>query len=207
MSAAVVNTPFTMSFCLTASGAPVSAWIIPTYFAPPTSEAFLGNNGFYTGIPGRPAIYQTAAGSTTVTIKNIQVLDANGNPATGWELVSGDAESTDSGESITWTSCSAITTEPSFPNIGSGCVVADPVLSLLPNSPTSTIGNACAAPTANNYANVDLSGIGGQTVECAATVNSDKTGTVMIDAATPTSLTINMVGTGLEAFFIGLLLP
>ena len=63
-----------------------------------SSEAYLGNNGFYTGIPGNPALYQTGGGITTAYFTNIQVLDAAGQPATGWTLVTGDAESTDSGE-------------------------------------------------------------------------------------------------------------
>jgi prepilin-type N-terminal cleavage/methylation domain-containing protein len=188
MSAAVVNTPYTMSFCISVSGGPVAPAATPTYFDPPTSEAFLGNNGFYTGIPGKPALYQTVEGSTSVvSITNIQVLDSHGNPATGWDLVSGDAESTDAGESITWTS--------------------NQTLSLLPNSPSSEIGNACAAPTTANPLAVDLTGVGTTTVECAATVSSDKTGTVMLEAQAPTTLTVTMVGSGLEAMFLGFLLP
>jgi len=38
-------------------------------------------------------------------------------------------------------------------------------------------------------------------------VSSDKTGTVMLQAAAPTTLSVQMVGDGLEAMFIGLLLP
>jgi hypothetical protein len=189
MSAAVVNTPYTMSFCISVSGGPVAPAATPTYFDPPTSEAFLGNNGFYTGIPGKPALYQTTEGGTpsVVSITNLQVLDSRGNPATGWELVSGDAESTDAGESITWTS--------------------DQPLNLLPNSPTSEIGNACAAPTTANPLAVSLTGVGTTTVECAATVSSDKTGTVMVEAQAPTTLTVTMVGSGLQAMFLGFLLP
>jgi prepilin-type N-terminal cleavage/methylation domain-containing protein len=183
ISAGITNTPFTISFCLSVSGSPVLPASIPTYTNPPTSEAFLGNNGFYTGIPGNPALYQTAQGTSTATLTNIKVLDANGSPATGWGLVTGDAESTDQNESMTWTS--------------------DQVLNLIPNSPASAIGNACAAPVSPD----GLTGVGTQTVECAATVSSDKTGTVMLDASTPTTLTVQMVGTGLEAMFIGLLLP
>ena len=57
-------------------------------------------------------------------------------------LVTGDAESTDAGESMTWTS--------------------DKPLSLIPNSPTSAIGNACAAPVSPD----GLTGVGKTTVEC-----------------------------------------
>ena len=103
----ITNTPFTMSFCLSESstnGGGVVGAAIPTYTDPPTSEAFLGNNGFYTGIPGNPALYQSKEGTaTTVTITNIQVLGTGGVPATNWNLVTGDAESTDAGESMNWT--------------------------------------------------------------------------------------------------------
>jgi hypothetical protein len=100
--------------------------------------------------------------------------------------VTGDAESTDTGESITWTS--------------------DQDLNLIPNSSTSPVGNACdsvAPGTSSQY----LTGVGTQTVECSATVSSDKTGTVMLDALTPSSLKVVMVGAGLQAVFVGLLLP
>jgi prepilin-type N-terminal cleavage/methylation domain-containing protein len=183
ISQGIINTPFTMTFCLSVSGVPVAPASIPTYTNPPTSEAFLGNNGFYTGIPGNPALYQKALGTSTVTLTNINVLDANGKPATGWEIVTGDAESTDKSESMTWTS--------------------DKVLHLIPNSSASPIGNACAAPDSPD----GLTGVDTTNVECAATVSSDKTGTVMLKAAAPTTLTVQMVGNGLEAMFIGLLLP
>jgi prepilin-type N-terminal cleavage/methylation domain-containing protein len=189
MSAAVANTPFTITLCLSVSGSAVVAHSTPTYFAPPTSEAFLGNNGFYAGIPGNPALYQLGSGTTMVTITNIQVLDSSGQSATGWELVTGDAESTDAGESMTWTTS------------------ARTPLNLLPNSSVSQIGNACSEATLTNFAAIYLTGLGTQSVKCAATVSSDKTGTVMLEASTPTSLSVQMVGGGREALFIGLLLP
>jgi prepilin-type N-terminal cleavage/methylation domain-containing protein len=188
MAAGITGTPYTLTFCLSVAGGAVVPATIPTYFDPPTSEAFLGNNGFYTGIPGNPALYQhTESTTTTVTITNIAVLDSNGTPASGWELVSGDAESTDAGESMTWTS--------------------NQDLSLLPNSTTSQIGNACAAPTTANPAAIDLTGVGSLSVTCGATVSSDKTGTVMLQAPAPTTMTVQMVGGGLEAMFLGMLLP
>ena len=204
MSAGITNTSFTLTLCLSvqsksSSGASilgsagggfngVTAVPLPTYFAPPTSEAFLGNNGFYTGVPGDPALYTAFQGSTsTVTITSIKLLDSNGNPSTGWDLVTGDAESTDQGESLTWTS--------------------DQPLSLLPNSQGSSYGNACAAPTLANPFAVDLTVLPSTSVKCDATVNSDKSGTVMLEAPAPTKLTVTMVGAGLQAMFLGVLLP
>jgi prepilin-type N-terminal cleavage/methylation domain-containing protein len=185
VSASIFNTPYNIAFCITDTGGAVAGAAIPTYYDPPTSEAFLGNNGFYTGIPGNPAIYQTVEGTTSVvTITQIQVLDGNGNAASGWELVAGDAESSDAGESITWTS--------------------NQTMSLLPNTPTSSYGNDCGTTTPGV---TSLTGLGTTTVTCTASVSSDKTGTVMLEALNPTSMTVTLVGSGLQAMFLGVLLP
>ncbi len=209
LTAGITGTPYILSFCLKTSASPaqysgppclsqtaasipatVAPCPFPTYESPPESEAFLGNNGFYTGVPGDPALYENAEGTTaSISLTNIKVLDSNNNPATGWDLVTGDAESTDAGESITWNSSTALT--------------------VLPNSPTSPYGNACADPTPENGATAadGLTGVGTTQVECAASVNSNKTGTLMLESANPTTLTANLVGTGLQAIFIGVLLP
>jgi hypothetical protein len=125
MAATIPGTSFTMSFCLSVWGGPVVAAPFPTY-----SDAFLGNTdptsgqSFYTGVAGNPALYQSTQGTTTTAyLTGIQVTDSNGNPATGWNLVVGDAETTDAGESISWNS--------------------NQNFSLLWNSPTSAVGNAC----------------------------------------------------------------
>jgi hypothetical protein len=185
--AATIEQTYKLSFCLSVWGAAVTAASFPTY-----AEAFLGNNGFYTRVPNNPALYQTASGTTTVSITGVQLTNANGSAATGWELVTGDAETTDAGESITWTS--------------------DQPFSLLPNSSTSLIGDACSNP-------VSPSGLTPQTlltsgtsnsVTCASSTSdtsSARTGTVMIGAPAPTQLTDTLYGTGLEGIFIGLLLP
>jgi hypothetical protein len=188
MTEAVPNTPFTLSFCVSTSSSVgwVVPWQIPTY-ASSSSEAYLGNNGFYTGIPGDPALYQSPsttspsdanAALSYVYITKIKLLDQNGNPASNWELVTGDAETTDAGEYMTWTSNQNLT--------------------LLPNSPTSLYGNSC---------NSGLTGVGTMSVTCSSSSNSDKTGTVMLEASAPTSLTVTLQGAGLEAMFLGVLLP
>ncbi|HEY5266643.1 MAG TPA: hypothetical protein VIJ40_07510 [Acidimicrobiales bacterium] len=182
-SVAVSGTPFTISFNLVASSAgPVDPHSFPTY-----SGSFFGNNGFYTGVPNKPALYQTTSDTTsTLNFTNFQVSDSRGVPATNWELVTGDAETTDNNESIIWSS--------------------DQDLYLIPNSSTSPVGNACdsVAPDINTQY---LTGTGTQTVECSATVNSNKTGTVLLDALTPQSLKVVIHGAGLQAVFVGLLLP
>jgi hypothetical protein len=217
MAAGIASTPFTISFCMSVSGsvngnpitgqssAPaacgvlartgwndISAVALPTYACPPGSEAFLGDNGFYTGVPGLPALYTVQQGSVAiVTISHIQVLNSNGTAASNWELVAGDAESTDQSESIKW--------------------VSDQKLSLLPNTSNSPIGNACDstgqyAPPAYNSVS-GLTGVGTTSVTCNATTSRDHTGTTMLQATTPSSLTVTLTGTGLQAMFLGVLLP
>jgi hypothetical protein len=192
MSVGVTNTPYTMTFCISVSG-DVNAVPLPTYSSPlpppqgDGSEAFLGNNGFYTGVPGDPALYTTPEGSTaTVSITNIEVKNSAGIPVTGWELATGDAESTDTGESMTWSTGAS-----------------GPDLNLLPNTPISPVGNDCESvtPTFNTQF---LTGVGTSTVECSANSQVDKTGTVMLEALSPSSLTVTMVGAGLQAMFLGL---
>ena len=198
----ISGTPFTMSFCLSTTGGPIVAAAIPTY-TNSGSSAYLGNGGFYTGIPGYPALYQSTEGTTsTITITNIQVLGTGGVPATNWNLVTGDAESTDGGESLTWTAGWGGVPPSPIPT-------ASQVFSLIDNSPTSAIGNACANPTPGSGLTPGngLTGVGTATVECQASVSNVKTGTVMLSAPAPTSLTANLVGTGLEAIFLGILLP
>jgi prepilin-type N-terminal cleavage/methylation domain-containing protein len=185
MAATIPGTSFTMQFCLQIWGAPVQAASFPTW-----QNAFLGNNGFYTGVSGNPALYQTGSGTTTVSITNVQVTDGNGNAATGWELVTGDAETTDAGESITWTSNAPFT--------------------LIPNTSTSQVGNACSdttSPLGLTPPSI-LTGGSALTVECesSTSVSTPRTGTVMLGAPTPTTLNDVLVGGGLEGIFIGLLL-
>jgi hypothetical protein len=187
----------------------VAAVPFPTY-----PEAFLGNNGFYTVSNSvDPALYQQKSSvgkTTTVSIYDIQIATSSGSAVSGWQLVTGDAETTDSGESMTWVSS------------------AGAPFSLLWNTPlVSAIGSAgdtgsfgaCSNPTSPlglSPATL-LTGIPAQSVTCASSTSvtgSDgngnsytRNGTVMLEALTPTSLTVTMVGTGLEAMFMGILLP
>jgi len=243
----ITGTPFAISFCLrwtpvsgcttranpSGSGG-LAAAALPTYASPPTKEAFLGTNGFYVGVPGETAFYtQVDDCVANIFLTNIEVTDATGQQATGWELVTGDAESTDESESIVWSTCPSLTSltypasdvsgtgnnSPFGVSTGSGCTSSDPDLDLLDNSPTSPFGNACAdsAVTSTGYttpasyaAGVYLTGVSTQSVECGAAVGSDKTGTVMLEAAAPSTLSISLIGAegnGLEAAFVGVLLP
>jgi len=206
MSASISNTPFILTFCLSVSaqagvqpitGATsqgprvgwndITAYPLPTYASPPTSEAFLGNNGFYTGVPGNPALYTVDTGSVAVvSITNLHLETSSGVPATNWELVTGDAESTDQNESITWTS--------------------NQTLQLVPNSSNSDVGNSCDS-TAPGYNATYLTGVGTTTVQCSSPVSADHTGAVMLESTTPSSLTVTLNGSGLQGMFLGVLLP
>lgn len=201
----------TLSFCMSESGnQPMFASALPTY-----PEAFMGNTlknaegvsePFYTalGCPDStppetssggptpscidPAMYQTDSGfgpTNTLDFTNITVTTPTGSPATGWEWVSADAETTDSNEYITWTS--------------------NEVLNLLDNSPGSPYGDTC-----NNEPNWNgPQGLGTTQVTCESgsqETSSTKTGTPMVEALTPTSMTITMKGAGLEGIAVGLLL-
>jgi type II secretory pathway pseudopilin PulG len=192
---------FKLSYCILVSGGPTAPSVFPTY-----GQSFLGNKGFYTGVPGEPAIYQTPLANgttTTIAITQIQVSTANGSPATGWSFVSGDAESTDSGEYIQWTI-------PPGSSGGSNLTL----LSNTSDPSASPIGNACGyyspTPANSSIPNASLTGLGTPQVECDANANEttgNKTGTVMLQAPAPTALTVVMKGKGLQGIFIGLLLP
>ncbi|HEV3268276.1 MAG TPA: CshA/CshB family fibrillar adhesin-related protein [Acidimicrobiales bacterium] len=185
----------TMYFCIGITGVAVYPAPLPTW-----QNAFLGNtcsgssnnnncsNGspFYTGIAGKPAIYQTGGGTTTVKISQITVVNAQGVPATGWEVVAADAESTDSGESISFNSTSPLTI---MNNGESYDTQSDPV------------GNACNSGAGLTQSQDLL------TVTCTGQSTSGvKTGTTMVWSLTPQTFTTTLVGAGLEAMAFGLLL-
>jgi prepilin-type N-terminal cleavage/methylation domain-containing protein len=207
-----------LSFCMSVSGtkgssgtgSSVQAAPLPTYPAAflgntLTVPGISGNQPFYTGLGcpdstapetssggptpscGDPAMYQQVEGSTnTIEFTDITVKTVTGAPATGWEFVSADAETTDSGESIVWDS--------------------NAVLEPLWNTPgVSEYGDTC-----DNLPNWNgPQGFGTTEVTCQSgglETSQTKTGTPMVEAVTPTSMTITMVGTGLEGIAAGLLL-
>lgn len=201
-----------MYFCLGITGAPVAPYALPTW-----TDGFLGNsiNGvpFYSDIPGDPALYQTCEGGsatcvvngvtvpnvwggiTTITISNITVVAPDGNPATGWDFVSADAESTDGGESISWTTSAQSGVPPNLYLIPNGESV---------DTPSDPIGNACNTGAGVSPANV-LTGSGSTTITCDGYSNGVKNGTAMVEAMTPTTVTVTLHGTGLEGMSMGLL--
>ena len=101
----------------------------------------------------KPALFQLVnGGNDTITLSNIQLIDPQGAVATGYEVITADAETVDfsnggsvnnianGGSYIKWTSLSPTGSPLPF--------------ELLPNSPTSVVGNACnMVPTNDELAN------------------------------------------------------
>ncbi len=256
MAGPVQDTPYTVSFCVAQATNqynpaqttyPDAAWPIPTYYDQNfNSEAFLGNNGFYTGISGDPALYEhtcspaapptsspcNSGGQTTfstVYITDFQVLDAAGHAATGWTLVTGDAESTDTNEWMDFTSNTSGVTWSILPNNGPSDLYGNSCYDdkdannsgLLqytgPTPPTSAaIGTPSNGPPAQSAAltiNPSTYATGVSSVLCEADQQLNKTGTLMLSAqepvnsSAPQSITVTMQGTGwAEAMFLGVLL-
>lgn len=160
---------YTITFDLHVTGDPVKPVAFPTY-----PGSFLGNRGFYTGVGGQPALYQTRQGSTTTAeLDNISVTGPGGGAETGYAFVGADAETTDATESITWQS--------------------NTPLNLISN-----LGNACDS-------GARFIGNGTKIVKCSATVSNNKTGTPMLAAQAPTSISQTMIGAGLEGVAFGVL--
>lgn len=162
---------------------------LPTY-----NNAFLGNSNsstaFYSGVVGDPALYMSDAcmWQSTLTFKNISVVSSTGVPLTNWEIVSADAESTDNGEYIIWTT-----------PVGTS-------LSVLPDNPlvpSPPDGNACGGGTTPSLGYQRDSA---NQIECIGAAGvGNKTGALMVEAVQPTSLTVVMQH--YEAITFGLLLP
>lgn len=225
-----VGSSDTLYFCLNISGAPVTPSPLPTY-----SQAFLGNSfclsnlggtyasstsclPFYTGIGGDPAFYQSAQSTTnyvtTLLFSQITLVNANGQVATGWHVLSTDAESTDANsltkfESITWSANTAVT----------------PVCD-------GEFWDSCSTSmtTTNSYGNVNYSGnaclddqkvpgliqVNSNEIECVGAISQGsvneteaggpKNGTAFVEAVAPSQMTIVMSSPygGLEGVSFGL---
>ena len=86
----------TLSFTVKVTGPALTATAVPTW-----TGAALGQAAFIT-IPGSPALYQTVgAGTTTVTLSNIVLTVGSGTVP--YALVAADAESTNNGENLSFT--------------------------------------------------------------------------------------------------------
>lgn len=193
-------------------GLAVKANAIPTW-----SGSFLGNNSFYTGIQGQPALYQAVDGGSTsndktsvVSLNKIRVEHrTTGAKVGGYSIVVADAESTDNNESISW-SHSGGTGFLWLPNNPSAWSSATNNT----NRKTAAVGNACAGTTTNDFPANSNTTAPSATRSCAAGSNqpSPKTGTAMLQispqSATTTnfSVTQTMLGGGLQAVAFGVVL-
>lgn len=163
-----------MTFNLKVSGAAINSSSTPTW-----SGAAIGNTAFL-GIGGRPALYQTVGGTTTVVFSNIAVSPPAGASAvTNYMFVAGDAESSNGGESLTfqtnggnWVMLDQVgpisgSTYPGAAGVGSttfttsgadGTVGAYIVGSTIPTSVTATIvgGGLQGAMFAVRFASIRL---------------------------------------------------
>jgi hypothetical protein len=229
MSASVGRTN-TLYFCLHISGAPVKPSILPTY-----SQAFLGNLfclsnlpssitipsyyssstclPFYTGIAGSPAFYQSSpAGqrtltTTTLIFSNISLVGSSGAAATGWHVISADAESTDAqslpSEWMSWTADQPVTPVCNG-EFWDSCTT--------PNASGNLDywGNACL----EDQAVVGLIQVNANEIKCVGGISSPlekvsggpKSGTAIVQSVAPTQMTIVMSSPygGLEGVAFGL---
>lgn len=90
------------SFQLNGVAAPATSGLAA--IAPPSwTGAAVGNTAFL-GIPNRPILYTTAAGTITLTMSNIMITPPPGGATTGlFKVIVADAESTNQTESLTYT--------------------------------------------------------------------------------------------------------
>lgn len=94
-----LNDGSTLNFNLKVTGAPG----IVGKAAPSWTGAAVGNTAFL-GIPGAPILYTQAGGTNVVTMSGITIIAAPGAPATtAYSVVVADAESTNNGESLSYT--------------------------------------------------------------------------------------------------------
>jgi len=155
-----------MSFLLKTSGTSLTPVASPSW-----SGAAIGNTAM-TGIGGAPVLYQTGAGTSTVTISSITLTPPSGaSGVTNYMMVLADGESTNSGESLT------------FVTNGGTWQTLDQA------GPTS----GSTYPT--------LSGTGTTTVaETGNTANT--VGAYIFGSAKPTQVTTTLVGGGLQGFML-----
>ena len=130
----------TFSFTLKVSSNSVTAATVPTW-----SGAAFGQTAF-TGVPGKPSIYQTTNGATTtVTLSNIVLTVGSGSVP--YAIVAADAESTNNGESLSFTTNgNAWTLLSTMPN---GSSTTYPTLT---GVGTTTVNEAGVAGTVGAYA-------------------------------------------------------
>ncbi|WP_426625741.1 DUF7507 domain-containing protein [Leifsonia sp. McL0607] len=168
---------YTLTYDISQTGRTLTATNFPTWrnaFLGRDDAAVPGSPGQYQGVAGRPALYQVATpvGDSRVSLTNISLTDAGGNPIRAFAIVAADAESTDNGESIVFSSDT-------------------PLRQIAP------IGNACPD---------QFSGLGTTTVTCLSRDGVLRTGTAMLAADSPTTLTQNLLSGQIQGVAFGVLI-
>jgi uncharacterized repeat protein (TIGR01451 family) len=114
----------TLSFTLAVSTNKTSP-ALAAFAVPSWTGAAIGQSGFL-GIPGKPVLYEAQSGSTVqVALKNILVSPPAGSGvATSYAIIGADGESTNQGESLSfttnglsWTQAAQISLGPLFPAV------------------------------------------------------------------------------------------
>jgi hypothetical protein len=181
---------------------------VPTY-----TQAFFGNliqdpnnptnsYAFYTGIPGMPAIYERTksasyADLTNITFSDIKVVTGSNALASGWSIISADAESTDAGQStpgtyegLTWTANTTLSIVPNQLSVFDGASNQYPA------------GNACLSDQTTSGLVGGAGTATPNTITCNPVMPGEletggqKTGSAMVQATMPTTLTVNLVSGG-----------
>ncbi len=134
---------------------------------------------------------------SVIHITNFRVLDAVGQPASGWTLVTGDAESTDTGDWTIYQNNSGINWSvldnngPNYP-FGNACYdTNDPsnygFMGYTGNGTGLSAGNPIpSGKSVLNQANFPATGTNSGSF-CEASVQLNKTGTLMLSSQEPTS--------------------
>jgi hypothetical protein len=90
------------SFKLNGTSVPTTTGLVA--IAPPSWTGSAVGNSAFLGIPNKPILYTSAGGTVNLTMSNIAVTPPPGGSATGvFKVVVADAESSNNGESLTYT--------------------------------------------------------------------------------------------------------
>jgi prepilin-type N-terminal cleavage/methylation domain-containing protein len=170
-----VGTSDILHFCLGVTTNNSNEGVVATGL-PSDTFAGLGQT-VYPGLPNDPALYMnpyiSEATTMTITLSAFSMVNAKtGQPVTGWDFVSADAETTNSGETTSWTSNVPLT-----------------ILNDAEAGAPNPDGNAC--PETSKQTGTTF------TVTCTGTLNSENaplTGAamVMMSGSSLNSLAVNM---------------
>lgn len=162
---------FTLTVSGNASGQALVAATVPSW-----SGAAFGNSAF-NGIGGKPVLYQTdqATPQSTITLSNL-VLNVNGSPDVPFVFVAADGESTNTGESLAFTTAGdpwQLTDTPGSSN------------------PTRTLPTLTYSPD-------------GKTVTETGNATGDTASYVFTTNNSPQTVSASMTGSGLQGIIFGL---